>query len=352
MVRHPFFIGTIVATAIACGQPAYACQTPNDALNTSRIVQVDASNGPMYGRISRFASEPQFLRSKEIVLTFDDGPSPRLTRSILATLAKYCAKATFFPVGRMAMAYPQIMQEIAQQGHTIGGHTWSHPNNMRRLAIKSIEKQIERGFAAVAAASQQPISPFFRFPGLNDDGRALRYLQKRGIATFSVDVVSDDSYISDVEELVQTTLSRIKQQGRGILLFHDIKSVTAEALPQILEGLKNANFNIVHLTSKFTLVPNQTMHERLAKKLKSKTKQTATLSLAGFQGTVRVREEPQLRQTAPPVTHLAPERRKVELAKLRAKRVRNLIETIDGRAWTSIIEHKKTNAAQPSETTN
>ena len=351
-MRHPFVIGILIATAIICSQPAHACQTPNSGLKTSRIVQVDASNGPMYGRISRFASEPQFLRDNEVVLTFDDGPSPRLTRSILATLEKYCAKATFFPVGRMAMAYPQIMQEIARQGHTIGGHTWSHPNNMRKLGIKSIEKQIERGFAAVAAASQQPISPFFRFPGLNDDGRALRYLQTRGIATFSVDVVSDDSYISDTEELVQTTLSRVKHQGRGILLFHDIKSVTAEALPEILEGLKKANFKIVHLTSKFTLVPNQAMHERLSKRLKSKTKQTATLSLAGFQGTVRVREAPELNQTAPPVTHLAPERRKVELAKQRAKRVRNLIETIDGRAWTSIIEHKQKETAQPSKTTN
>ncbi|MEM9359295.1 MAG: polysaccharide deacetylase family protein, partial [Pseudomonadota bacterium] len=190
-MRHPFVIWASVLAALAISHPAVACLNTDDALPTSRIVQVDASTGPMFGRISRFASEPQFLREKEVVLTFDDGPSPRLTNSILETLEKFCVKATFFPVGRMAIAYPHIVQAMAKQGHTIGGHTWSHPNNMRRLSDDAAESQIEKGFAAVAAAAGQPIAPFFRFPGLNDDGQALRYLQKREIATFSVDVVSD-----------------------------------------------------------------------------------------------------------------------------------------------------------------
>ena len=337
-MRHPFLIWASVLAALAISHPAVACLNVDDALPTSRIVQVDASTGPMFGRISRFASEPQFLREKEVVLTFDDGPSPRLTNSILETLERFCVKATFFPVGRMALAYPHIVQAMAKQGHTIGGHTWSHPNNMRRLSEKSAESQIEKGFAAVAAAAGQPIAPFFRFPGLNDDGRALRYLQKREVATFSVDVVSDDSYTSDVDELVKNTLDRVKLQGRGILLFHDIKSVTAKALPQILTELKEQGYSVVHLTSKFTLVPQQPLQEKMVRRLKESEKPATKLSLAGFHGTVRAHPEKAL--PTPPVTHLAPAKRKVELAKLRAKRVRNLVESIDGRAWTSIIEHK------------
>ena len=88
--------------------PALACEPTQDSLKTSRIIQIDASNGPIYGQITRFTREPDFLKPKEVVLTFDDGPSQRITRSILDTLDKFCVKATFFPVGRMAIANPRL----------------------------------------------------------------------------------------------------------------------------------------------------------------------------------------------------------------------------------------------------
>ena len=63
-----------------------------------------------------------------MVLTFDDGPFPNDTKAILDALAAQCTKATFFNVGSMAAAYPDLAKEVASQGHTIGTHTWSHPN--------------------------------------------------------------------------------------------------------------------------------------------------------------------------------------------------------------------------------
>ena len=114
--------------------PALACEPTQDSLKTSRIIQIDASNGPIYGQITRFTREPDFLKPKEVVLTFDDGPSQRITRSILDTLDKFCVKATFFPVGRMAIANPRLMREIAAKGHTIGAHTYTqqqqHENHL------------------------------------------------------------------------------------------------------------------------------------------------------------------------------------------------------------------------------
>ncbi|MEI9899559.1 MAG: hypothetical protein WDN31_04800 [Hyphomicrobium sp.] len=57
--------------------------------------------------------------------------------------------------------------------------------NLRALTLEKAEDQVERGFAAVALAAGQPISPFFRFPGLSDSGPLLDYMQKkRGIAAF------------------------------------------------------------------------------------------------------------------------------------------------------------------------
>jgi len=64
--------------------------------------------------------------SRSICLTFDDGPDPMYTPKILALLADYDVKATFFVVGETASQYPKLVEQIHQAGHTIGNHTYSH----------------------------------------------------------------------------------------------------------------------------------------------------------------------------------------------------------------------------------
>src|SRR5215468_3510212 len=95
-----------------------------NALGTSRIVEVDTSGGPGFG-FEHF-KEHDFLRPKEVVLTFDDGPWPKNTPAVLAALASHCTKATFFPIGKHATYHPEILKQVAAAGHTIGSHTWSH----------------------------------------------------------------------------------------------------------------------------------------------------------------------------------------------------------------------------------
>jgi len=338
-----FFLMNILAP-----MGAWACQSPQKELRVTRHVQIDASAGPIFGRIVRFASEPNFLKPKEIVLTFDDGPSPRITRSILKTLDRYCLKATFFPVGIMALKHPSVMKEIAARGHTIGGHTWNHPLNLRKLSKPQLIEQLEKGFAAVALATKQPIAPFFRFPGLNDDSRALKYLQKRGIATFSVDIVTDDSYKPDVDDLTQTTLSRISALNGGIVLFHDIKSVTAKALPRILDGLAERGFSVVHMTSKFALPPNTSYEKAFRPILKKRSKPVVSVSIDGLQGMIRPSFATRREQIfKPPVTFLAPERKKVELASKRNERIENLTKSIRLRGWNGFINNGTDDVMQP-----
>lgn len=231
---------------------ADACQT-DAAGRTARVVEIDTSAGPLFGDITKFQKEQPFLAPKEVVLTFDDGPMPWITRSILEILDKYCIKATFFSVGKMAVAYPDTLREISNRGHTLGGHTWSHPLNLRRMKIDAALDEIERGFAAVALANRDGVAPFFRFPGLSDSAPLLAALQKRGIATFSVDVVSDDSFISDPKRLADVTLRRIEARQGGIVLFHDIKRATAKALPTIIGELVRRGYSFVHMRAKTRL---------------------------------------------------------------------------------------------------
>ena len=111
------------------------------------------------------------LRHKEVVLTFDDGPVPGRTEAILDTLDDRGVKATFLMVGQMADAYPKIAREVVARGHTVGSHTYRHPN-LRNLAFEAAMAEIRKGEKAVRrATAREP--DFFRFPYLSDTS-ALR----------------------------------------------------------------------------------------------------------------------------------------------------------------------------------
>lgn len=256
-----FMLGGTTSTALAKSKPD--CTKPGAGLGVTRIVEVDPSNGPLYGAISKYKKEEDILGPKEVVLTFDDGPMSWITKSILDTLDRFCTKATFFSVGRMALAYPDSIKDILRRGHTLGGHTWSHPLNMRRYSLSKAKDQIEQGFSAIAMAAGEPIAPFFRFPGLSDSDPMLKHLQERGIATFTVDVVSNDSYIRSANYLADYTMAKVRKRGRGIMLFHDIKPATAKALPSILRRLKAGGYKVVHLRSSKPLKPLTKYDEKL-----------------------------------------------------------------------------------------
>ena len=304
-------LATLDATPVAA-----ACPTPGIGLGVARIVQIDASGGPIFGALTSQARETRFLEPKEVVLTFDDGPMPGITRSILDTLDRFCTKATFFSVGRMALAYPALTREIPARGHTLGTHTWSHPI-LTRLAPDSARDQIDSGFAAVALAAGAPIAPFFRFPGLSDSPALLDHLQRRGIAAFTVDVVSNDSYIADPARLVARTLEQAQMQDGGILLFHDIKHVTARALPTILRELKARGFSVVHLRAANPYVPDERYVTAVRERMQRTARGTGPALLAvtaGLSGSTDPAPAPpgtaSDTQTAsangPPVTSIAP----------------------------------------------
>lgn len=245
---------TLIALQARHGSVA-AC-APDQGIGVARTVVIDAAGGPVFGRMTPRSRERSFLGEREVVLTFDDGPTPGLTRSILDTLDRFCTKATFFAVGRMAIAYPETAREILQRGHTLGSHTWSHPMSLPRIGFERARDQIEAGFAAVAMAAGGPIAPFFRFPGLNDSAALIEHLERRDIATFAVDVISNDSHIASPDRLVEKTLSRVEAEGGGIVLFHDIKPQTARALPTILTELKARGYKVVHLVAARPYAPD------------------------------------------------------------------------------------------------
>ena len=241
-------ISESAAQSASAQSPSGRCANPG-AIGVSRIVEVDAAKGQVHGGITQ-APSTELLRPKEVVLTFDDGPFDGLTRQILDTLDQHCTKAMFFVVGQMALARPAIVREEIARGHTVGTHTWSHPMPMKALPIPAQIEEIDKGIAAASRVAGKGLAPFFRFPGLGDSPETLAHLKTRGIATFTVDIVSNDSFIADPAKLAERTMNILAGKGKGILLFHDIKASTAAALPMILDQLKQGGYRIVHVVPK------------------------------------------------------------------------------------------------------
>ena len=230
-------------------QPAVsqeACVPGPDKLGVSRTISIDAARGPSFG--GKYKSG-ELLKQGEVVLTFDDGPLRPTTRPILEALAAHCTKATFFMLGRMALADPALVKEVARHGHTVASHTWSH-GNLQALSPEEGEAQIELGLSAVQKALGRPAAPFFRFPYLRDTPASLDYVRGRHIASFAIDVDSRDFEIRDADLVNERVLKDLAARGRGIILLHDIHASTAKAVPALLAELKARGYRVVHLKAR------------------------------------------------------------------------------------------------------
>ncbi len=232
---------------VAPARSTTACAENRNALGVSRVVEIDTTGGPGFG-FEQFKAH-DFLAPGEIVLTFDDGPWPGNTPAVLTALAAHCVKAIFFPIGQHATWHPEILKQVAAQGHTIGSHTWSHVD-LQRKSTAEAKDEIESGISAVSASAGRPIAPFFRFPALRHTPELMAYLAERNIGIFSTDLDSFDFKIKKPEQVVQSVMIKLKKLGKGIILMHDFQKSTATGLPDLLVQLKTNGYKVVQLKAK------------------------------------------------------------------------------------------------------
>jgi peptidoglycan/xylan/chitin deacetylase (PgdA/CDA1 family) len=230
--------------------PFAACNNA-DALGLSRVIEIDTLGGPAFG--TEHFKQYDFLRDKEVVLTFDDGPWPGNTPMVLKALLDNCTKATFFEIGEHATWRPDLAKSLAAAGMTIGSHTWSHKDLAKNPYANDIEKakqEIEMGVSAVHMAVGAPTAPFFRFPDLQQPRDLMPYLGTRNIAIFSTDIDSFDFKLHKPEDVVKSAMTKLARNGKGILLMHDFQHATGEAMPELLRQLKAGGYKIVHMVPK------------------------------------------------------------------------------------------------------
>jgi len=250
----------------ASGKPsAPTCDKPG-GMGLSRTVEIDTTGGPGFG-FEHF-KQYDFLRDREVVLTFDDGPWPENTPAVLKALADNCLKATFFEIGEHATWHPELTKQVVEAGNTLGTHTWSHKDLARNPYASDLDKakaEIEMGVSAVHMAAGVPIAPFFRFPDLQHPPPLLSYLAERNIATFSTDIDSFDFRMHKPEQVIKSVMSKLEKRGKGIILMHDFRRATGEAIPELIRQLKAGGYKVVHMVPRQPLVALAQYDEMVAK---------------------------------------------------------------------------------------
>ncbi len=246
-------LGPLVAILAAVMPTASGAQAPCPgnalALGTARVLAVDAASTPRVGRKHFPKTLP--LGPNEVVLTFDDGPQPGSTARVLDALKHECVKASFFLLGRNAVAHPELARRARAEGHTIAHHTYSHPR-LDRMPVAAAAAEIERGFAAVDSviyghAEGAPATPFFRFPGFAASPALLDRLERRAIVVFGADLWASDWTPMSPNQELQLVLARIEAARGGIVLLHDTRAQTAAMLPAFLRALNSRGYGVVHV---------------------------------------------------------------------------------------------------------
>ena len=172
---------------------------------------------------------------KEIYLTFDDGPTPKITNWVVSELEKYNAKATFFCVGKNIILYPETYNNIIANNHAIGNHTYHHHNGFKTNVKSYIESIMST--QQLLDNSIKENSMLFRPPYGKIKRKQAKKLQKLGYKIIMWDVLSADfdSSISN-ERCLKNVLKNAK--SGSVVVFHD--SVKAYdklhyTLPKVLD---------------------------------------------------------------------------------------------------------------------
>lgn len=179
------------------------------------------------------------IGEKAIALTFDDGPSD-YTTALLDGLEEYDAKATFFVIGKKVEKYPDIVKRAHDDGHLIGNHSYDHIN-LLASSLSEIEESITKNADLIESITgERPL--FFRAP----HGYTTA-LQLKKLDTFFVkwSVDSNDWKGKDADYIYERLMSKAAD-GR-IILMHDTKKATVEAVLRAIPELKEQGYEFVRV---------------------------------------------------------------------------------------------------------
>jgi peptidoglycan/xylan/chitin deacetylase (PgdA/CDA1 family) len=178
---------------------------------------------------------------KVVALTFDDGPAPGLTEPLLDILAENQATATFFVIGRHVMEYPDLTRKIVAANMEIANHSYTH-RNLTKLSPEEVAQEVMRTQAAVQTVTGRT-PRFLRPPGGNWNDEVARIVRRWGLTPcfWLVDVYNSE--VISAQQVANAVLGQVRPGS--IILMHNGKMSTLQALPTILRELRRRGYAFV-----------------------------------------------------------------------------------------------------------
>jgi len=187
--------------------------------------------------------------SKQLALTYDDGPNDPHTQRLLDVLSRHDVHATFFLVGRYVQQRPDIVRELVKAGHVVGNHTFTHP----LLTFKSAQElrsQLENCDRALTDAVGEH-SNLFRPPFGGRRPAVLRIARRMGLEPIMWNVTGYDWNPTSPEQIERKVVSQVR--GGNVILLHDgghrdfgaDRSCTVAATDRLIPRFKSEGYEFV-----------------------------------------------------------------------------------------------------------
>ncbi len=185
---------------------------------------------------------------RSVYLTFDDGPSDRVTPKILDVLKDEKVKATFFIVGEHAKTRKELLKREFEEGHTVAIHSYSHKYSNIYANSDSLLSDIAKCNDIICAATGQ-YSSLYRFPGgsFSLPSELVSAVTSAGYRYVDWNASFRDSELKNAtaDELAEAAVKTVSNKDNVVLLAHDAtdKSATAEALRKVIKYFKGAGYS-------------------------------------------------------------------------------------------------------------
>lgn len=181
---------------------------------------------------------------KEIYITFDAGFENGNTEKILDALKKHGVKATFFLVGNYFETQPELVKRMAEEGHTIGNHTYSHPDMSKISDIQSFQTELQKNEALYRDILGSEMPKLYRPPQGKFCEENLKMAQQLGYSTVFWSLAYVDWYTDDQptpEQAFSKLLPRI--HPGAVVLLHSTSSTNAEILDELLTKWEETGYS-------------------------------------------------------------------------------------------------------------
>lgn len=190
---------------------------------------------------------------KSVALTFDDGPDPEYTQPILDILNKENVKATFFVTGMQSLAHPSTVRRIAQDGHELGNHTFTHPNLAKlpdflvRLEINATQRLIQ----VLTGQSMSVIRPPYSADDMGDsidEAHVVELVTELGYSSVGANLNPEDWRGVPAQKIVDRILRKLDDGNGSVIELHDAggdRSQTVAALPALIKAIRSRGYDFI-----------------------------------------------------------------------------------------------------------